>query len=152
MKKPAPQFHQLKPAECRGLLRRHHVGRIAFAFKDRVDIEPISYVFNGRWLYARTSPGTKLRQLKHHPWVAFEVDEIDGAFDWRSVVVHGTVYFLSDDPGTRAEYARAVKVLRKLDPRALTADDPVPERSIVFRIHVNDIAGRAATTRRVAGR
>ncbi|MEO5568952.1 MAG: pyridoxamine 5'-phosphate oxidase family protein [Gemmatimonadaceae bacterium] len=152
MKNPLPQFHHLKPAECRGLLRRHHVGRIAFTFKDRVDIEPISYVFNGQWLYARSAIGTKLRVLRRHPWVAFEVDEVDGAFDWRSVVVHGTVYFLSDGPGTRAAYTRAMKILRTLDPRALTADDPVPERSIVFRIYVDDIAGRAATTRRATGR
>ena len=55
---------------------RAHVGRLAFTFHDRVDIEPISHVYSEGWVYARTSPGTKLTTVKHHPWVAFEVDEV----------------------------------------------------------------------------
>ena len=80
------------------LLAEHHLGRIAFAFRDRVDIEPISYVYANGWIWARTSPGTKLTTVAHHPYVAFEVDEVQGADDWRSVVIHGTIYFI--DPNT----------------------------------------------------
>lgn len=58
--------------------RRNRVGRLAFSFRDRVDIEPLHYVFRGGWLYGRPSPGSKLQTLRHNPWVAFEVDEIDG--------------------------------------------------------------------------
>jgi uncharacterized protein len=96
-----PTFSELPPRDCVELLRRSHVGRIAFAFHDRVDIEPISYVYSEDWLYGRTSPGTKLVTVQHHPWVAFEVDEIEGRFDWRSVVVHGAMYLLEPDGGDR---------------------------------------------------
>jgi nitroimidazol reductase NimA-like FMN-containing flavoprotein (pyridoxamine 5'-phosphate oxidase superfamily) len=145
MKKPT--FRAMTQRESLALLRRQHVGRIAFTFKDRVDIEPIGYVLSGGWLYGRTSRGQKLIQLKHNPWVAFEVDEIDGPFDWRSVVVHGTVYFLNPEGEEHPDFGRAVRLFKKLDPRTLAASDPAPDRTIFFRIHVDRLSGRVATTK-----
>jgi nitroimidazol reductase NimA-like FMN-containing flavoprotein (pyridoxamine 5'-phosphate oxidase superfamily) len=128
------------------LLARHHVGRLAFAFQNRVDLEPIHYVFSNGALFGRTTYGTKLTVLMHHPWVAFEVDEVHGPFDWQSVVVKGTVYFL--EPGESAQlreaYEHAIGVIRAVAPQAFTPDDPVPERSILFRIHIHEMLGRFA--------
>ena len=142
-----PRFRQLDAGESMAVLARHHVGRLAFALHQHVDVEPISYVLAGEWLYGRTSPGTKLSTIAHNPWIAFEVDEIDGLFEWRSVVVHGTAYFLT--PGVRGDqsYDEAVEHLRTIDPRALTHDDLAPHRTVLFRIHVNDVTGREASTR-----
>jgi len=145
MKKPI--FKTMTERESRALLRRQYVGRIAFSFKDRVDIEPIGYVLKGGWLYGRTSRGQKLIQLKHNPWVAFEVDEIDGAFDWRSVVAHGTVYFLNPEGEEHPDFGRAVALFKKLDPRTLDESDPAPDRTIFFRIHLDRLSGRVATTK-----
>jgi hypothetical protein len=80
--------------------------------------------------------------------VAFEVDEIDNLFDWRSVVVHGGFYTLSPDGSEweREAYARAVELLRGLVPQTFTPEDPTPFRDIVFRIAVQEAFGRAATT------
>jgi uncharacterized protein len=140
-----PTFTTLTDNQCRTLLERHHAGRLAFSFHDRVDIEPISYVLADECLYGRTAPGTKLVKLAHHPWVAFEVDEISGPFDWRSVVVHGTAYFFAPG-GTDPHFETAVKILRTIDPRALTHEDLVPERTMLFRIHIDSLIGRAAST------
>ena len=107
------------------LLAEHHVGRIAFTFRDRVDIEPISYVYANGWIWARTSPRTNLTTVSHHPYVAFEVDEVQSASDWRSVVVHGTIYFIDAerDEEDRAIYDEAVRQLRSLDPSVFTDRD-----------------------------
>ncbi len=149
MPTPRPTFRVLSPEECHALLDRHHVGRMAFARKDLVDIEPVHFVHDDGWLYGRTQPGTKLEVLTHHRWVAFEVDEVDALFDWRSVVVKGGFYVLrpqgSEDE--RALYDKGVAVLRRLVPESFTDDDPLPERAIVFRIHIDEIHGRAASTR-----
>jgi len=143
-----PTFSDLPRRECVELLRRNHVGRLAFTFHDRVDIEPISFVFADEWLYGRTSPGTKLATVRHHPWVAFEVDEIEGRFDWRSVVVHGAMYLLDPDGGDRERetYATAVELLRHIDADTLTPGDPTPFRTTIFRIHADDMVGRIAST------
>jgi hypothetical protein len=141
----APTFFELSRDEAVELLARSRFGRLAFTFHDRVDIEPISYVLSDDWLYVRTSPGTKLTVVQHHPWVAFEVDEIRSRVEWRSVVVHGTIYFLDPDrEGDRRDYETAVKVLRSVDADALTASDATPQRQVLFRIHVDDVVGKGA--------
>ena len=141
-----PTFHDLAPRDIEELLARNHVGRIAYSFHDRVDIEPISYVYADGAVYFRTALGSKLATLAHAPWVAFEVDEVSGPFDWRSVVAHGTVYMIEDAGSavTRASYRLAVQHLRSLIPHALDADDPTPERAIVLRMQPASVTGREA--------
>lgn len=145
----SPTFRTLTRAECEAVLSNNHVGRIAYAFHNRVDIEPIHYVFADGYIYGRTAPGTKLSTLAHQPWIAFEVDEVHDLFHWRSVVVRGTVYRVEPHADAHANepYARAVDALRRLMPNALSDRDPVPERSIVFRIFTDDMTGRAAEPR-----
>ncbi|HXT17337.1 MAG TPA: pyridoxamine 5'-phosphate oxidase family protein [Gemmatimonadaceae bacterium] len=143
-----PRFGELPAHDAIALLGRNHVGRLAFTFHDRVDIEPISYAYDERYIYARTSPGTKLTTMQHHPWVAFEVDEVEGQYDWRSVTVRGALYFLepAGSDRDREAYDHAVEVLRAVDAEALTAGDPAPHRTRVFRIFVDELTGRQATT------
>jgi nitroimidazol reductase NimA-like FMN-containing flavoprotein (pyridoxamine 5'-phosphate oxidase superfamily) len=137
----------MTPEAATALLEQRHFGRLAYTFRDRVDIEPIGYVYADGWLYARTSPGAKLSTVQHHPWVAFEVDEIEGMYDWRSVVVHGTIYFL-DEANDPDGYAAAVEVLRSRDAAAFTDDDAAPFRRRLFRVHVDSIVGRQAMSSR----
>ena len=141
-----PRIRALTAAECERLLARNAVGRIAFSFHDRVDIQPIHYVYEAGWIYGRTSEGAKLATLAHNQWMAFEVDEAEGVFDWRSVVVHGTLYFLDEDgpPSTIATREKAVALLKRLVPDLGTPFDPVAHRSLVFGIHVTTYTGRAS--------
>jgi uncharacterized protein len=143
-----PTFRELDRTECDAILGRNQVGRIAFSFHDRVDIEPIHYVHRGDWIYVRTAPGTKIMTVAHNRWVAFEVDEIDGIFDWRSVVVRGSVYVIDPD-GTKDDkraHAEAVELLQTIVPETFSSRDPVAFRYVILRIHVDDITGRSATT------
>ena len=145
----APTFRDLSRDECDALLTRNHVGRVAFSFHDRVDLEPVHYVYAEGWIHGRTAPGAKVAVLRHHPWVAFEVDEVEGLFDWQSVVVHGVVDMPAADgsPADRDAYERILTHIRTVLPTALSESDPAPERVLPFRIHVDTISGRAASTR-----
>jgi hypothetical protein len=111
------------------------------------DIEPLHYVFDGEWLYGRTSQGAKLTATGElfRP-VAFEVDEVEGIFSWRSVVVHGGFYTVTDDgPEWRQDaWKTGVERLRSLIPESFTSDDPMPARSVMFRIAAQDLTGREA--------
>lgn len=139
-------FRELDREASLRLLARHQVGRLAYAFRDVVDIEPIAYVWDVDTLFLRTGPGLKLDVLRRNPWVAFEVDEIRGLFDWESVVVRGTVYFLraAGSEFDRATYQRGLTALRRIEPRFGTGSDPLGDRTMLFRIHVESITGRAA--------
>lgn len=145
-----PEFIDIPDGEAIALLKRNHVGRLAFTFHDRVDVEPISYVFDDGYVYARTSPGTKLTTVKHHPWVAFQVDEVEGRYDWKSVTVRGTLYFLDPAGGDRDREAHehAVELLRRAESELMTSGDPAPFRTQIFRIYADEMTGRAARTAR----
>jgi hypothetical protein len=142
-----PRFRTLTRAECEALLTRNNVGRIAYSFHDQVDIEPINYVFRNGVINCRTSHGSKLSTLAHHPYAAFEVDEVQGIWEWRSVVARGSVYVATPDgsPTDRAAYGEALAALHTLVPEALRADDPVEFRTVVFRLYVDELSGRQAT-------
>jgi uncharacterized protein len=142
-----PTIRDLSRAECEAILARNHVGRIAYAGEGRVDIEPLNYAYADGWIYCRTSRGVKVAIIEHHRWVAFEVDEVDGLFDWRSVVVRGAVYFLNSDapPVDQHSFVHGIELLRDLVPGAGTERDPVPFRLLVMRIHLDEVTGRAAT-------
>jgi nitroimidazol reductase NimA-like FMN-containing flavoprotein (pyridoxamine 5'-phosphate oxidase superfamily) len=146
--KSGPEFRDLSRAEIEDVLRRNNVGRIAFTLHDRVDIEPINYVFDEGWIYGRTSHGTKLSVIAHHRWVAFEVDEVDDLFDWRSVVVKGKFYLMEPDTSVSQDpaFGRGVELLRSLIPGTLKAKDPTPFRNSVFRVHLDEVRGRAASS------
>lgn len=142
-----PRFLTLSHDESVALLARQHVGRLAYVHHGQIGIVPIHYVYDDGWILGRTSLGAKITALRHHPWVAFEVDEIDALFEWRSVVVRGAFYLMEREGprGVRSRWDHAVQRLRALVPAALTDADPVPERDLVFRIHAGEITGRAAT-------
>ncbi len=133
--------------ECHAMLAAHHVGRLAYAYKQRVDIEPLHYVADGEWLYLRTAHGTKVSMLEHQPWVALEVDEVRGLFEWRSVVVHGSVQLITqtDGPDGEARWRHAVTIFRKLVPNAFADGDPTPQRDIMVRVHMSHVEGREAS-------
>jgi uncharacterized protein len=145
-----PLIRELSRDEIEQILARNNVGRIAFSLHDRVDIEPINYVFDSGWIYGRTSHGTKLATIAHHRWVAFEVDEVKDIFQWLSVVVKGAFYFIEPDTTAQQDpaFTRGVQLLRALIPETLTAHDPTPFRNTVFRVHLDEVTGRSAAAPR----
>ena len=138
-----PHFRMLDADEISAVLTRNHMGRIAYTFHDQVNIVPLHYIYDDGWIYGRTSPGEKLVTLEHHRWVAFEVDEVQGLYDWRSVVLHGGFYVLS--PGDEG-WERALQLLRSAIQAMLAEDDPTPFRTVLFRISVQENTGREAVS------
>ncbi len=134
--------------EMRALLKRNHVGRLGFSFHDRVEIRPVHYVYSDNWLFGRTSPSEKLVTLKHNQWVAFQVDEVSGPFDWKSVLAHGSFYHLTENgtPHHREARAEALRLIREFLPEALRDADPVPSRTELFGIAIDSLSGRSASS------
>ena len=141
----APLIEVLSVPKSEEILARNRVGRLAFSVHGRVNVVPVHFVYEKGWVYGRTSPGGKLLQILRNRRVAFEVDEHAALFDWRSVVVHGTFYIIEQTPENAAVFEHAVDLLRKLHPEVLTASDPIPSRSHLFRINAAEITGRSAS-------
>lgn len=138
-----PTIRTMDRAECDALLYRTWIGRIAYSFHDRVDIEPIHFVYDSPWIFGRTGAGTKLLTLAHNHWCAFEADDVRGLYDWESVVVKGAFIPRTRDAESSL-HARGLEAFRKLIPDAFTDDDPTPHRDVMFAIHVSEISGRSS--------
>lgn len=130
--------------EALALLSRHHVGHVAISFHDLVRLKICNYIYSEGWIYARTELTEDVVMARHHPWAAFQVSEIDGIYDWRSVEVWGGIEFLSSNAQGREwfEFETAVRLLQTAVPQVLTADDPMPQRVQLLRVHVDNISGR----------
>ena len=141
------EIRELDRDEIVALLRRHHVGRIAYSLHDRVDIEPISYIYDDGWIFGRTSAGTKLTVLSRRPWVAFEVDEVTSPLEWKSVVLHGAFLHLSDEgnESDRLRFERGLDAIKLIMPEAFDEDDPHAFRDVLFGIQIDRMSGRSSS-------
>ena len=145
-------FTVLPRKECECLLARNRVGRIAFERGGRVEIVPLHYVFTDGVLCGRTARGTRLEAASENfsnAWPAvFEVDEVDGVFDWRSAVVRGNLHAaVKDDDEWRRDQPRwekALRAFRRVFPEAFTEGDPAAFRDVILRVDVGEISGREA--------
>jgi nitroimidazol reductase NimA-like FMN-containing flavoprotein (pyridoxamine 5'-phosphate oxidase superfamily) len=145
---PGPVFRTLDRAACEAILSRNHVGRIAYAQGHTTAIVPVYYAYAEGWIYGRMRRARKRAIVGWHGWwpVAFQVDEVEDLFHWRTVHVHGGLYALPPDGPKAEQEARrhAIDLLRRLIPRTFRAGDPMPAHTGVFRIAVQEISGSEA--------
>lgn len=66
----------LSEEDCRQLLARRNLGRIAFALDDQPEIFPVNYVSDESVIVFRTGEDTRLERSALHK-VAFEIDDFD---------------------------------------------------------------------------
>jgi nitroimidazol reductase NimA-like FMN-containing flavoprotein (pyridoxamine 5'-phosphate oxidase superfamily) len=146
-KTPQLKIEELSDEYAKEILARNHLGRIAYSFKDQVDIRPLMYSFEEGWLFGRSSSGEKLRILRHNRWVALVVDEVRDFWNWESVVVRGAVHFFGErgDSEDMEMRARALAAIRRVIPEALTDSDPAGERTFLFGLAIQEISGRKAS-------
>src|SRR5688572_14358266 len=125
-----PRIRTLSALQSQFVLQRNHVGRLAFVSAGRVELLPIHYAFADGVIIGRTSCSSSLSAPRADGDIVFEVDEPDRLFEWRSVVVRGTLRMLPP-PVTGEErhtYWSVISAFRTLVPDAFTERDPTPSR------------------------
>lgn len=80
----------LTNTEMENLLHSQLVGRLACIQGDEPYIVPMAYAYDGKSILGQTVPGLKLRLLRAHPKVCFEVDQMVDLRNWKSVLIFGT--------------------------------------------------------------
>jgi hypothetical protein len=129
------------------------VGRIGCHAGGRTYVVPITYVYDGNYVYGHTGPGLKVEMMRANPEVCFEVDAIQDPAHWQSVIAQGHYEELI---GEAAETAMRLLVnqLTPLMPSETSLPPEVRETSthfhagmsnghiIVYRIHLNEKTGR----------
>jgi uncharacterized protein len=145
----------LNDHQINNILSSQVIGRLACADGYQPYIVPVTYTYDGEYIYGQTNIGTKLAILRSNPLVSFEVDRMMDMQNWESVVVSGEFEELE---GEEAEKARAVLFERVFPlmtsstvhkhehaPTAGAAedlDDSTRVKYVLYRIKIKSISGR----------
>lgn len=103
----------LTKSQVEDVLQENIIGRIGCHAYGQTYVVPITYAYDGTYVYAHTSVGMKLHMMRGNPHVCFEVDQMDDLANWQSVIAWGTFEELH---GSGAEEAMALLVDR-IEPR-----------------------------------
>ena len=82
-------FGKLNENEMEEVLRNQALGRIGCHHDGVTYVTPISYAYDGAYVYCHTREGMKVKMMRNNPQVCFEVDEILNMGNWKSVIGWG---------------------------------------------------------------
>jgi nitroimidazol reductase NimA-like FMN-containing flavoprotein (pyridoxamine 5'-phosphate oxidase superfamily) len=71
------------------VLQMQVYGRLACHANNRLYIVPISYGYDGKYVYAHSREGLKIEMLRKNPEICFQADIVDNLSSWRSVILWG---------------------------------------------------------------
>src|SRR5579862_3886442 len=82
-------FGNLNTEEIETILHSQIIGRIGCHYDNTTYIVPISYAYDGEFVYALTREGMKINIMRQNRQVCFEVEDIPDLGNWKSVVCLG---------------------------------------------------------------
>lgn len=143
----------LDAQECLHILSSNYIGNLAYIYKDRPFVVPITYFFDAQnnVILGYSSEGHKISAMRKDAHVSISISEIDSVNLWKSVLAHGKYEELtgSEAKAKLHQFSLGVKDLiinkehRKLDyisefsSKIYTDDLPV-----VFQIKVEELTGK----------
>jgi nitroimidazol reductase NimA-like FMN-containing flavoprotein (pyridoxamine 5'-phosphate oxidase superfamily) len=144
-------FGKLKIDEIEKLINNQSIGRIGCHADGTTYVVPVSYAYDGTYIYGYTLEGMKINMMRKNPKVCFEVDNTKNLANWQSVIGWGEFEELN-------EGEERYKALQKLNERVLpfissetmhiTPQWPFPAenitdiKGIVYRIRLIEKTGR----------
>jgi len=128
----------LAEEEIRNMLRNQRIGRLGCSANDRPYVVPINYVFDGEFVFGYSVLGRKIQVMREQPVVSFEIDEICGPANWRSVIAEGVYEELCDEAGREVAKRHLANGFGDLVARGLDASSSI----VLFRIRLTEISGR----------
>ena len=79
----------LDSTEIEELLRSQLIGRIGCHAGGETYVVPISYAYDGNYIYCHTDEGKKASMMRKNPKICFQVDSMKDMANWKSVIIQG---------------------------------------------------------------
>jgi nitroimidazol reductase NimA-like FMN-containing flavoprotein (pyridoxamine 5'-phosphate oxidase superfamily) len=143
----------LNTNQINNLLCSQAIGRLACCDGKYPYIIPMTYTYDGNYIYGQTNEGKKLDIMRTNPNIAFQVDSYLDIYNWQSVIVYGQFEEIKDDEDDYARELLLKKVMPLLTPSIIqhnnnsttgiaeSREDTIPE-TILFRISINEKTGK----------
>jgi uncharacterized protein len=142
---------ELNKTQINNVLTSQVIGRLACADGNQPYIVPVTYTYDGKYIYGQTNEGMKLEMLRKNPNVCFEVDMMTDMRNWQSVVVAGKFEELKNKAAEKAREILFGKVFMLMTSSTVHAheheagskvDDSTRVRHVMYRIRIKKITGR----------
>lgn len=143
----------LDKTQMKNLLASQVVGRLACTDSMRPYIVPVTYTYDGNYIYGQSNEGTKLDILRTNPNVCFEVDAMTDMRNWQSVVIHGKFEELQEADSESARGILLSRVYTMATSSTVhkfqhnsdsndTIDDSTRLKHVMYRIKIEEMTGR----------
>jgi len=142
---------ELNDSEVESVLHNQVIGRIGCSNQDNMFVVPITYAYDGTYIYCHSKEGMKIEMMRNNRSVCFEVDQITDMTNWKSVILWGTYEELKDDEARKIGiqiFADRMKPLVASETIGPMMRQPEPHPSgalskpVFFRIKVTKKTGR----------
>jgi uncharacterized protein len=143
-------IHELTRDECREVLARSELGRLACSRFDQPYVVPIHFSFDAErnCAYAFSALGQKIQWMRENPKVCLEIEEIEHKDSWTTVVAFGWYEEIHQDPEKAEARRRAEQMFLARGEWWLPAAARVPGHDhhgvVVYRIQIDRLSGRRA--------
>ena len=143
----------LTKLECIGLLQNNYIGHLAYIKKGIAETLPITYFFDeeNQAIVSYAAEGEKIKSMREHPQVSFQVEEVKDLQHWRSVLLYGRFEELKGVDAKNMLHVFAEGVRNLLSKKENTDLNYLKEfsskveastDSIVYRINITKVKGK----------
>jgi len=142
---------KLENNEIEEVLHRQLIGRIGCHANDITYVVPISYAYDGTYIYGHTYEGMKIEMMRENPKVCFEVDNMENMANWKSVICWGEFEELTNSDERKTGIQKLLdRVLPLITSETvqITPHWPFPPtdfnriNGIIYRIRLHEKTGR----------
>ncbi len=142
---------ELNEVQINNVLSSQVLGRLACTDGKQPYITPVTYTYDGVYIYGQTNEGTKLKILRKNPNVCFEVDMVMNMANWQSVIAYGKFEELKNKEAENARDILTNRIYPMLTSSTIHTfghetsskiDDSNQVKFIMYRIKIAKITGR----------
>ncbi len=147
------KIEELEIDECWYVLEQTKVGRLACSMDNQPYIVPFNFAFDrGKYLYAFSTIGQKIRWMRENPLVCVEVEDLENGEDLTTLIIFGKYEELPDLPEFESKRIYAHELLSRRpmwwQPACVAGKHRTDsdEKPVYFRIFIEKITGRRAVS------
>lgn len=142
---------QLSDAKIQSVLSSQVLGRLGCTDGKRPYIVPVTYAYDGKYIYGQTNEGMKLKILRKNPNICFEIDMMTDMANWQSVLVFGKFEELKNEKAKKARDILFGRVFSLMTSSTIHAygheesskvDDSTRIKHVMYRIKIKKVTGR----------
>jgi nitroimidazol reductase NimA-like FMN-containing flavoprotein (pyridoxamine 5'-phosphate oxidase superfamily) len=141
----------LNTHEIESVIHQQLIARLGCYADGKVYVVPVSYAYDGEFIYAISGDGMKVNMMRKNPSVCLQIDDMQNMSSWQSVIIWGEFEELTKaedrNIALRILMSRIVpnfsSELIRISPQWPFPDEhPEAIKGVVYRIRISEKSGR----------